>query len=79
MIFYFSGTGNSRWVANALSIALGEPVVSIAEELKTNKKEIVCPLREDEKVLFVYPVHSWGPVFLCSKSVFYIIDNNLQY
>ena len=61
MIFYFSGTGNSRWVANALSIALGEPVVSIAEELKTNKKEIVCPLREDEKVLFVYPVHSWGP------------------
>lgn len=57
MIFYFSGTGNSRWVANALSIALGEPVVSIAEELKTNKKEIVCPLREDEKVLFVYPVH----------------------
>ena len=61
MIFYFSGTGNSRWVANALGIALGEPVVSIAEELKTGKKEFVCPLREDEKVLFVYPVHSWGP------------------
>ncbi len=61
MIFYFSGTGNSRWVANALGITLGEPVVSMAEELKTGKKEIVCPLREDEKVLFVYPVHSWGP------------------
>ncbi len=61
MIFYFSGTGNSRWVANALGIALGEPVVSIAEELKTGKKEFVCPLREDEKVLFVDPVHSWGP------------------
>lgn len=61
MIFYFSGTGNSQWVANALSVALGEPVVSIAEELKTGKKEFVCPLREDEKVLFVFPVHSWGP------------------
>lgn len=61
MIFYFSGTGNSRWVANTLGIALGEPVVSIAEELKTGKKEFVCPLREDERVLFVYPVHSWGP------------------
>lgn len=61
MIFYFSGTGNSRWVADTLGIALGEPVVSIAEELKTGKKEFVCPLREDEKVLFVYPVHSWGP------------------
>ena len=44
-----------------MGIALGEPVVSIAEELKTGKKEFVCPLREDEKVLFVYPVHSWGP------------------
>ncbi len=61
MIFYFSGTGNSRWVADTLGIALGEPVVSIAKELKTGKKEFVCPLREDEKVLFVYPVHSWGP------------------
>lgn len=61
MIFYFSGTGNSRWVANMLGIALGEPVVSIAEELKTGKKEFVCPLREDELILFVYPVHSWGP------------------
>lgn len=61
MIFYFSGTGNSRWVANALGIALAEPVVQIAEELKTGKSEFVCPLREDEKVLFVYPVHSWGP------------------
>lgn len=61
MIFYFSGTGNSQWVANALSVALGEPVVSIAEELKTGKKEFVCPLRDDEKVLFVFPVHAWGP------------------
>lgn len=61
MIFYFSGTGNSRWVADALGVALGEPVVSIAEELKTGKKEFLYPVREDEKVLFVYPVHSWGP------------------
>ena len=69
MIFYFSGTGNSRWVANALGIALGEPVVSIAEELKTGKKEFVCPLREDEKVLCVYPVHSWGPAVPGSRFV----------
>lgn len=69
MIFYFSGTGNSRWVANTLSVALGEPVVSIAEELKTDKKEFVCPLREDEKVLFVFPVHSWGPAVLVSRFI----------
>lgn len=69
MIFYFSGTGNSRWVANALSIALGEPMVSIADELKTSKEEIVCPLREDEKMVFVYPVHSWGPAVLVTRFI----------
>lgn len=40
MIFYFSGTGNSRWVANALGITLGEPVVSMAEELKQVKRKL---------------------------------------
>lgn len=69
MIFYFSGTGNSRWVADTLGIALGEPIVSIAEELKTDKKEFVCPLREDEKVLFVYPVHSWGPAVSVARFI----------
>lgn len=69
MIFYFTGTGNSRWVANALGIALGEAVVSIADELKTGKKEFLCPLREDEKVLFVYPVHSWGPAVPVARFV----------
>ena len=61
MIFYFTGTGNSLWVAKALAVALREPLVSIAEQLQTGKEELICPLREDEKILFVYPVHSWGP------------------
>lgn len=61
MIFYFTGTGNSLWVAKALSEALGEPLVSIADELRKEEKEWVYPVRPDEKILFVYPVHSWGP------------------
>ena len=31
MIFYFSGTGNSRWVAERLGELLGESVYSIAD------------------------------------------------
>ena len=61
MIFYFTGTGNSLWVAKALSEALGEPLVSIADELHKEKDGWVYPVRPDEKILFVYPVHSWGP------------------
>lgn len=60
MIFYFTGTGNSLWVAEALGKALGEPLVSIAEELKKSKDELAYPVGKQEKVLFVYPIHSWG-------------------
>lgn len=61
MVFYFTGTGNSLWVAKVLSEALGEPLVSIANELHKEEKEFVYPVRPDETVFFVYPVHSWGP------------------
>ena len=60
MIFYFTGTGNSRWVAGALGTAFDEPLVSIADALNEGKDENVYPLREREKVFFVFPVHSWG-------------------
>ena len=46
----------------ALSEALGEQLVSIAEELHKEKDGWGYPVRPDEKILFVYPVHSWGPV-----------------
>lgn len=61
MIFYFTGTGNSFWVAKALGEAFDEPLVSIAEALKNSGSEIRYPVRPDERILFVYPVHSWGP------------------
>ena len=41
MIFYFTGTGNSRWVAEALGTAFDEPLVSIADALNEGKDENV--------------------------------------
>lgn len=61
MIFYFTGTGNSLCVAKALGKALSEPLVSIAEELKNSNPALTYLLGQDEKVVFVFPVHSWGP------------------
>ena len=47
MIFYFTGTGNSRWVAEALGTAFDEPLVSIADALIEGEGESVfcvsCP------------------------------------
>ena len=60
MIFYFTGTGNSKWVANQLSDLLNESVINISELLNTHEKEWMCSLEKDERLLFVYPIHSWG-------------------
>lgn len=54
MIFYFTGTGNSRWVAEALRKALEEPLVSIVEVLTEEKSEYVYPLGEREKVILYF-------------------------
>lgn len=69
MIFYFTGTGNSLWVAKALGETLGESLVSIANELKKSKQELTYSLGEKEKVLFVFPVHSWGPAVLVPQFI----------
>lgn len=57
MIFYFSGTGNSRWVAERLGELLGESVYSIADMLV---REDTFTASEDRLGL-VFPVYSWGP------------------
>ncbi len=69
MIFYITGTGNSRWVAEALGTAFDEPLVSIADALNEGKDENTYPLGEREKVFFVFPVHSWGPAVLVPRFI----------
>ena len=39
MIFYFSGTGNSRWVANELAQRLEERLVHISEAFASGQYE----------------------------------------
>ena len=58
MIFYFSGTGNSAWVARQLAEGQNEELLSIAMEIDRNK---AYKLKAGEKVGFVFPVYAWGP------------------
>ncbi len=60
MIFYFSATGNSKWVAEQLADILGENTVSVNEELRVSKSNYTYSLSDDERIGFVFPVHSWG-------------------
>lgn len=69
MVFYFTGTGNSRWAAEELGKAFGEPLISMAEALKEGEGKLVYPLGTDEKVFFVFPIHSWGPAVLVPQFI----------
>ncbi|MDE6715121.1 MAG: EFR1 family ferrodoxin [Muribaculaceae bacterium] len=59
MIFYFSGTGNSRWVASQIAATLGDSLINIGEAFTRAKFHFT--LADGERIGFVFPVHSWGP------------------
>ena len=58
MIFYFSGVGNSAWVAYKLAEKLQDRVLPIADEIRTPMEYTLAP---GERIGFVYPVYGWEP------------------
>jgi NAD-dependent dihydropyrimidine dehydrogenase PreA subunit len=61
MIFYFSGTGNSLYVAKYLGNKNHEKVVSVASLMRENKNCYEFDLEKNEVIGFVYPVYAWAP------------------
>lgn len=55
MIFYFSGTGNSRYLAYCLGESLGEEVREMSFLAGPSAVQVA-----DSRVVWVFPVHSWG-------------------
>ena len=60
MIFYFSGTGNSKWVAETIAKALDERVIAMADYMKPQSEKPIFSIRDKERIGFVSPIHSWG-------------------
>ncbi len=58
MIFYFSGTGNSRWVAEQLAQRTGDTAVDIAPLLK--RGPAAAFISKEERVGLVFPIYAWG-------------------
>ena len=59
MIFYFSGTGNTRWVATEIAKAIGEELLFIPDLLREKRFEFT--LKEGERLGFCFPTHGWQP------------------
>ena len=67
MIFYFSGTGNTRWAAQKVAAATADRLVNIAEEMlaaetaQASDPQFTYTLAQDERIGFFFPVHGWRP------------------
>lgn len=63
MIFYFSGTGNTKWASSKLAAATREDLISIAPYMRADDSShnLAEPfiLKENERLGFVFPVHGW--------------------
>ena len=54
MIFYFSGTGNSKWVAERIAEKINDTVYDIA------KKEKIPKIEKEKQIGLVFPIYAWG-------------------
>lgn len=68
MIFFFTGTGNSLWVAKTLSAAFSEELSPMAD-FNPSDKPIHVNVSKNEKIGFVFPVHSWGVPLIVKKFI----------
>lgn len=62
MIFYFSGTGNSKHIAERMAELTNEQVKNVADYYDEvhSKNDINISVPDGEILGFVCPVHSWG-------------------
>jgi ferredoxin len=67
MIFYFSGTGNSLYVAQKLHESEEGELINMADAV--NKKRFKYEVKEDEKIGFVFPVYFYGLPTLVSEFI----------
>ena len=59
MIFYFTGTGNTRWAAQLLAEATDDELHYIPDELDNTK--LHYELKDDERLGFCFPTHGGQP------------------
>lgn len=59
MVFYFSGTGNTRWVAEQIAKGIGERLLYIPDCIRWGEYKFL--LEEGETIGFCFPTHGWQP------------------
>ena len=65
MIYYFSGTGNSKWIAQELARLTGDEMQSIAALLSDGPTAVFA--EKDVRVGIVFPIYAWGAPLLVEQ------------
>lgn len=56
MVLHFTGTGNSRYVAQRIAEALGDELLSMNDRIKAGD---TLPVTTDERLVIVTPTYAW--------------------
>ena len=56
MILYFSGTGNSRYIAEIIRKKTGDSLISLNDRIKSQNYSPVC---SETPLVFVAPTYAW--------------------
>ena len=56
MVLYFTGTGNSRHIAERIAHALGDELVSLNDRIKAGD---TTPLAVNDRLVLVTPTYAW--------------------
>lgn len=56
MVLYFTGTGNSRYVAQRIAVALGDELLSMNDRIKAGNHS---PIETNERLVIVTPTYAW--------------------
>ena len=65
MIFYFTGTGNSLYVAQHIREVTGDHAISMADCLLED--DLDYKMYMNERIGFVFPTHCWGTPWLVDQ------------
>ncbi len=65
MIFYFSGTGNSKWIADELARRTGDKTQSIADTMRDGASAVYAGC--GARIGLVFPIYAWGAPLIVER------------
>lgn len=77
MIFYFTGTGNSGYVASEIAKANNDSLISISK-LINEKNDLVFNLKDNEIIGFVFPIYAWAAPKMVTDFIRKVKFNNYK-